>query len=133
VNLLTSLFDNKVSGEETIDGRKTWRMESEPKPGYKPANKGEIEALSSRRVSWFDEEDGIRIREVSTFVRATNSFQPGTIFDLTYTKVGADWVLADALLRADVKMLVAMRGRVESRQHYSEYRRFSVDSTLTTQ
>jgi hypothetical protein len=31
---IEQLFDNKVTGEETVLGRRAWRLESEPKPGY---------------------------------------------------------------------------------------------------
>lgn len=108
-------------------------MDSEPKPGYKSANKHEEEVMSSRRVNWFDEEDGIRIKETSIFVRAANSFQPGTTFDLDYIKIGEDWLLASAIMRVDMKMMPGVRGRIESRQRYSDYKRFSVHSTLTPQ
>jgi hypothetical protein len=133
LDLLPRLFDNKVTGEETISDRKTWRMESEPKPGYKPASKQEEEVMSGRRVSWFDEEDGFPVKETTIFVRATNSFQPGSTIDLNYIKIGEDWLLSDAIMRADMKVMPGIRGRVDSHQHYSDYKRFSVDSTLTPQ
>jgi hypothetical protein len=133
LNLLPRLFDNKVTGEETISGRKTWRMESEPKPGYKPASKEEEEVMSSRRMSWFDEEDGFPVKETTIFIRATNSFQPGSTIDLNYIKIGEDWLLSDATMRADMKMMPGIRGRVDSHQRYSDYKRFTVDSTLTIQ
>ncbi len=133
LDLLPRLFDNKVTGEETMSGRKTWRMESEPKSGYKPANKQEEEIMSSRRVNWFDQEDGFPIKETTIYVRATNSFQPGTIFDLDFLKIGDDWLPGDFTMHVDLKMLPGIHGRVESRQRYSDYKRFSVDSTLTPQ
>ena len=37
IDSIEQYLDRKVIGEETTLGRKTWRMESEPKPGYKPA------------------------------------------------------------------------------------------------
>jgi hypothetical protein len=132
-DVLARLFDNKVTSEETISGHKTWRVESEPKSGYNPVNKGEEEALAARRVSWFDQEDGLAIKETNIFVRATNSFQPGTIFEFDYMKVGDDWVLADAVMHVESKMMPGVHGRVESHQRYSEYKRFSVDSALTAQ
>lgn len=133
LDVLPRLFDNKVTGEETIAGRKTWRMESEPKPGYKPAGKNEEQVLNSRRVTWFDQEDGFPVREKTTYIRATNSFQPGSIIDLNYIKIGDDWLLSDAIMHADMKMAPGLHGRIESHQRYSDYKRFSVDSTLTTQ
>ncbi len=61
-------------------------------------------------MSWFDEEDGFRIKETTTFVRATNSFQPGSIIDLDYIKIGEDWLPADAIMHADIKMMPGVHG-----------------------
>jgi hypothetical protein len=133
LEFLPRLFDNRITGEETVLGRKTWRMESEPKAGYKPANKEEEEALASRRVNWFDEEDGYGIKENSLFIRATNSFQRGRTIDLEYLKVGDDWLPGNAIMRADMKMMPGIHGRAESQQRYSEHKRFTVDSNMTTQ
>jgi len=133
LDLFARLFDNRGTGEETIDGRKTWRVESEPKPGYKPANKQEEEILSARHLGWFDHEDGFRVKDTSIFIRATNSFQPGSIVDLDFMKIGADWVLANAVRHMDLKMMPGIHGRVDSHQLYSDYKRFSVDSALTPQ
>jgi hypothetical protein len=129
---LGRLFDNRVTGEETVLGRKTWRMESEPKSGYKPASKEDAEVIGARHVSWFDEEDGFTVKETIIFVRATNSFQPGSSLDFNFIKVDEDWLLGDSVMRAELKM-AGIHGRVESHQRYSEYKRFSVDSTLTPQ
>lgn len=129
---LGRLFDNKVSGEETVFGRKTWRMESEPRPGYKPANKEDAEVMGARHVSWFDREAGFIIKETTIFVRATNSFQPGSTIDFDYIKVGEEWLLGDWVMHAELKF-PGMHGRVESHQRYSDYKRFSVNSTLTPQ
>jgi hypothetical protein len=129
---LGRLFDNRVTGEETVLGRKTWRMESLPKPGYKPANKEEAEVMGARHVSWFDEDDGFNIKETTIFVRATNSFQPGSTIDFALIKVGEDWLQGDSVMRAELKF-PGIHGRVESHGRYSDYKRFSVDSTLTPQ
>jgi len=131
LDLLALIFDNKVTGEETVLGRTTWRMESEPKPGYKPANKAEEEALASRRVNWFDQEDGFSIKSKDSFVRAVNTVQPGTQIDWEWTKVGDDWLIGNTVMQADMKIVMGIHGRVESHQRFYDYKRFTVDSTMT--
>jgi hypothetical protein len=132
LELLLRLFDNKVTGRETINGRPAWKVESEPKPGVKPATKQEEEMLASHRATWFDEEDGNRIRELIEFHRAANGFQPGTVFDLQFARVGEAWLPGDAIIRASMKMAI-IRGSVESHQRYYDYKRFQADSTFTPQ
>ncbi len=132
LELLLRLFDNKVTGRETINGRAAWKVVSEPKPGVKAANRQEEEVLASSRTSWFDEQDGNRIRELIEFQRAANGFQPGTVFELQFAHVGEAWLLSDATIRASMKMAIA-RGRVESHQRYYDYKRFQADSAFTPQ
>jgi hypothetical protein len=130
LELLLRLFDNKVSGREIINGRAAWKVESEPKPGVKGGNKQEEEMLASSRTSWFDQQDGNRVRELIEFRRAANGFQPGTVFDLQFARVGEAWLPSDAIIRASMKITI-IRGSAESRQHYYDYKRFQADSTFT--
>ncbi len=130
LDLYTKLFDNKVTGEETVLGRKAWRMESEPKADAKPANSQEKEAVASRRVTWFDQEEGAPIREINVFIRAANGFQPGSKIDLQYRKVGDDWLPDNFSMWADLKMMAVIHGRVDSHQRYYDYKRFSVNSSI---
>jgi len=133
MEILGRIFDNKVTGEETVLGRKAWRMESEPRAGYKPADRQEEEALASRRVNWFDEEDGFAIRATSLFIRPANGFQPGTAIGVELLKVGEEWLPDSQAIRSDMKIMAGIHGRVDSRQHYYDYKRFTVDTTVTPQ
>lgn len=130
---LEKLFDNKLAGEETIAGRKAWRVESQPKAGYKPANKEESDALGTRRVTWFDQEEGVEIKRLDVFIRPTNGFQPGCEFESNYMKVGEAWVAQSFIMRYDVKFIAFIRGRGESRYRYYDYKRFEVESKVIVQ
>jgi hypothetical protein len=130
--LLLRLFDSKVTARDIINGRAAWKMESAPKPALKPANKQEEEMLASSRTNWFDEQDGNRVRERTEFQRAANGFQPGTVFDLQFARVGDSWLPSDAIIRASMKIAI-IRGSVEAHQHYYDYKRFQADSAFTPQ
>ena len=60
---IARMCDSKVTGEEMASGRMAWRVESLPKPDYKPANKDEEKFLSQRRVTWFDTAEGVAIKD----------------------------------------------------------------------
>ncbi len=132
LDLLETLFDNKVTGEETVLGRKTWRVESEPKPDRKPANKAEEQALSARRITWFDQGEGVEVKRRVEIQRAANGFQPGSVLEFEFGKVGDAWLLERQILRVDLKAMMVVRARAEFRFHYHDYKRFEVESTLTT-
>lgn len=133
VDKLEQFFNNKVTGEETVLGRRTWRMESEPKPDYKPTEKKDQEFLSARHISWFDQQDGQRIKWQDVFIRPANSFQPGTTFDWELTRIGDEWLLDSIVVRMDMKIVLGIHGRAESHQRFYDYKRFTVDSMFTPQ
>jgi len=132
LELVLKLFDNKVTAREIVNGRTAWKMESEPKPGIKPANKQEEEMLASRRTNWFDEQDGHRVRELIEFQHSASAFQPGTIFDLQFALHGEEWLVNDMRMHASLKAAF-IRDRLESHQHYYDYKRFEAESTFTPQ
>lgn len=131
--VLEKLFDNKVTGEESVGDRKAWRMESEPKADVKPENKKEAQTIASRRVVWFDEESGAVIRQSNEFVHTVDIFGQGSTTDILMMRIGDDWVIGDGYERAEMKILPGIHGGTESHQHFYDYKRFSVDSEFTPQ
>jgi hypothetical protein len=124
-------FQRTVTGEEMMLARKTWRMESEPNPGsYKPADKQEEQALATRQTIWFDQQDGVKIKEHIEFIRAANGFQPGSTTDFENVRIGDEWLLDNATFRMDVKLLLAIHPRAEIHVHFYDYKRFTVDSAM---
>ncbi len=122
---LQRLYDNTVSGEEVVNGHKTWLVQSKPKAGMKPATKEDEEAMCSLRATWFDQEEGVVLKERFTVMKATNSFQPGTQLDREFVKVGDAWLLDNYTWKGQSKLLPvnALRSRFESRSLFSGYKR----------
>jgi hypothetical protein len=133
LDVLERLFDNRLTGEEPVLDRKAWRVESEPKAGYKPANKEEEQILAARHVNWFDEQDGARIRSIQTFVRAANGFQPGTTIECDYVRSGDAWLPGTLTFRVDLKVMSVVHARGQTTLRFYDYNRFTVDSTLLPQ
>ena len=130
---LQRLFENKVTGEEIVRGRNTWRVESEPKPGIKPANKREEQEMSARHTTWFDRQEGMIVKERILFLREAKGFQPGCEIDNEYVKIGDAWLMDLAIWKGEMKALAVMHLRFESHQHYFDYKRFDVESTIAPQ
>ncbi len=83
---LQRLFDSRLTGEEMVGSRKAWRVESDAKPGAKPANQGEEELLAAHRTTWFDEESGIDVRRKTKYIRATHNIKAGTEAEIEWEK-----------------------------------------------
>ncbi len=134
LDLVDRFFEKKVIGEETVAGRKAWRMESEPKAGnYKPADKRGEQALATRQILWFDQQDGMEIKEHIEFIRAATGFQPGSTIDMESVKIGDDWLTDNVDFRFDVKLMLGIHPRAKLHSHLYDYKRFAVDSRLTSE
>ena len=88
--------------------------------------------LATRRTNWFDEQDGYRFHELIEFQQAANGFQPGTVLDLQFARIGDEWLASDVTMRVSMKAIF-IRGTVESHQRYYDYKRFQTDTTFTPQ
>jgi len=124
------IFDSRVTGEETVLGRKSWRVESVPKRGFHPATREERQTASTHRVTWIDEQDGVELKNLSTFFRAADNFQAGTQLEQEFGKVGADWLPATTVLRFDVTIGVMQHAYGETHIRDYDYKRFTVESRI---
>jgi hypothetical protein len=128
---LPRLFDSKVTGEEVIGGRKTWRIESDPKAGIKPANQGEEEILATHRVTWFDQEEGFDLRRSTTYPRKINKIDAGTHGEFEFAKVGDVWLPASQIFRGGAHFFPGINAFGDIHIRYYDYKRFTSESTFT--
>ena len=130
---IARMCDSKVTGEEMASGRMAWRVESLPKPDYKPANKDEEKFLSQRRVTWFDTREGVAIKYLEVFLRPTAGFQPGSEIEREFGKHGEAWLPDRTILRYDAKLYGVVHGRGEARYRFYDYKKFEAESKITIQ
>jgi hypothetical protein len=125
------LFDSKVTGEEEVNGRKAWRVESAPKPDATAKTPAEEEMLATKRIDWFDEEDGIQVRFRSTYVRNIHQLRAGHEMEAERGKVGDTWQFVSLTMRPNVKFMGGAI-HVTSPVHYRyyDYKRFTAESTF---
>jgi hypothetical protein len=127
---LKRLFDCTVTGEELVNGRKTWRMEAEPKPNYKPANADEQKMLNTRRTLWFDQTDGVEIKTVTLYTKTTDGFQPGTELETQFANSNGLWLADNLVFRFNLKAMAVVRIQGEARHRFYDYKLFQTDSKL---
>ncbi|MBY0502324.1 MAG: hypothetical protein K2X03_00340 [Bryobacteraceae bacterium] len=127
---LIPLFDLRLAGEETVGGRPAWKVIAEPKPNLKPKTPKETAALNSRRTLWFCQKEGVELQRLDQFLRATNGFQPGSEIEMQFGKMGEAWLIERLILRYRLKAMAVVRGQGETHYRYSNYQRFTAESTL---
>jgi hypothetical protein len=128
---LERLFDSRVTGEETVGGRKAWRVESDAKPDAQPADPGERELMAAHRITWFDEEEGIDVRRNTTYTHGVHNIKAGTEAEIEWGRIGEAWLPVSQIFRGQVDFLPGVSARPNKKYRYYDYKRFSVDATFT--
>jgi len=130
---LLTLFDNRVLGEEVVNGRNAWVVECSPKAGHAPANEHEKEVLSFGRKLWIDESESLPLRSVHTVVGPHIVFMPGTTITREYEKINGDaWLPISQILAGRLQFAKVIKPRVRTEYRYSKYQKFDVQSSITT-
>jgi hypothetical protein len=130
---IARMCNSTVTGQELVSGRMAWRVESLPRPGYKPANQEEAKFLNARRVTWFDSQEGAAVKFLEVFVRATAGLLPGTEIERVLGKHGDAWVKDSLDWRYSLKLYGVVRGQGVVHVRYYDYKRFDVKSKIVDQ
>ena len=130
---LLTLFDNRVLGEESVNGRKAWVVECSPKAGYTPANEREKEAVSFSRKLWIDEVENVSLKSVHTVVGPHIVLMPGTTVSWEYEKISGDaWLMASQVIEGHLQFAKIIKPHVRTEYSYTKYQKFDVQSSITT-
>ncbi|HEY4364982.1 MAG TPA: hypothetical protein VGN17_28725 [Bryobacteraceae bacterium] len=130
--MLFTHFENRIVGEEEVNGRRAWVIESVPKADRKPANDHERDVLSTRQKRWVDQADYNEARWQAVVVGDKSPLKPGTTFTIEFAKINDDAWLGTFLsidFRMEMMKFIKGAGRQESR--FSKFQKFDVQSTIT--
>jgi hypothetical protein len=130
---IVRMCDSTVTGQEMVSGRMAWRVESIPKPGYKPAGKEEEKFLNARRVTWFDSQEGAAVKFLEVFLRPTAGFLPGSEIERVFGKHGDAWLIDSLDLHYNTKLYGVVRGQGVMHLRCYDYKRFDVESRIVDQ
>ena len=136
---LLTLFENRVVGEEPVNGRKAWVIECTPRGDHVPASPHEQDVLSFRRTLWVDEAENVLARMIVTVGEAGLDSgdggllaSPGSSLTIESAKIdGHVWEPVRIVLEIERQAGKAVRpwGRTEYRD--SRFQKFDVESTVT--
>ena len=129
---LLTLFDNRVTGEEEIGGRKAWVIESTPRKDRTPATRHEKDIASFSKKLWIDEAENVELHAVYTVIEDHIYVKPGSTFTFEFQKINEDaWQLAALVVetRNTTAGVIQAQGRMEMR--FSNFKKFDVQSTVT--
>jgi hypothetical protein len=131
IELLEQYFETKLAGEETVLGRKAWRLEAVPRRDRRlDYKKGE--PVVTRVVIWLDQQEGAEIRQTTTYEASDPGRRSETEITEEYSKIGEAWLLNNARSRNDAKPGLTQHVYSETDIRRYDYKRFTVDSTIVT-
>lgn len=137
---LTTLFDNRIVGHETIGGRDTIEVESTPKLDAKPANDAEKSSLNWKETTWIDAADAMPARLEVESLKDEGHFARGMTTRIDFVRFvespsgdgqpqQAVWLQQGVVSKFHFKLMwIGLSG--ETDQTWSNFKRFHVDMRL---
>jgi hypothetical protein len=130
-------FDFKLLGEESRDGLPVWKIQAEPKPGYKPKD-GRADVLKKVRGTIWIDQAGYQWVAADIDVVDTISWgwfilriPPGAKISFGQTRVNEEvWLPKHIHVRADAKFGLLKTFRADLDIAYSDYRKFTTESKI---
>jgi hypothetical protein len=129
---MTKAMDFRLSGEDTVDGRRCFVLEGTPKPGYRPASRDAKVLKGMRGKMWIDEQQYQWVKVEAEVFRpvAFGLFiahvEPGTQFTLEQRPVeGNLWLPSHFSMRVKAKVLGYWSRNSTADETYWKYSRAS--------
>jgi hypothetical protein len=130
-------FNFKLLGEELRDGLPVWRIQAEPKPGYRPKDRRADLLKKVRGTLWIDKAGyqwvGAEINVIDTISWGwfVLRIPAGAKIDFEQTRVNDEvWLPKNVHIRADAKVGLLKTFRMDVSIAYSDYRKFRTESKI---
>jgi len=125
------IYDLRYTGEETMAGRRVWVIEGLPKPGFRPTNDQEKEALNYRLKVWLDQEDLVFSRVELEIITDRSRLQKGSAIrgDDVKSEDGV-WLPSEVRIDFQFRFFKLPGPRGDSVITFTDYHKFQVDSRV---
>lgn len=130
-------FDFTLLGEETIDGLPVWKIQAEPRPGFKP-REGRADLLKKvRGTLWIDQagyqwvKADIEVIDTISWGLFVLRIPAGAKISFSQMRVNDEvWLPRNVHIRADAKLALLKTYRADVDIAYSNYRKFRAESQV---
>ena len=137
---IPGLFNLRLEGEGTIDGRPVWIIAGEPRPGAKPKGRDAKVLLKVRGRMWIDKATGqwAKVEAETTDTIAWGVFlarlHPGAKLVFEQTQVDAEtWLPKRLFMSGDGRVGLVKRVAEDEEIDWRNYKKFTVDSKIVGQ
>jgi hypothetical protein len=131
-------FNFRLVGAEMIDGRDTWVLEGEPRPGFEPKHKDAKLLSKFRGRVWIDKAESQWVKlditaiDTISFGLFLARIHKGARIEVDLTKVNEEvWLPKQVQVRVDVRIGLVKNYREDIEQTFRDYKKFRTDSKVT--
>jgi hypothetical protein len=138
VKEVADAYDFKLAGIETLDGRETYVIDSEPRPGFEPKRK-EAKILPKFRFRvWIDRAENQWVKldaqciDTVSFGLFIARIHKGSRIVIDTTRVNDEvWLPRHVAMHVDVRVALLKNFNVEQDISYKDYKKFHAASRIT--
>jgi hypothetical protein len=131
-------FNFRLVGSEMIDGRDTWVLDGEPRPGYEPQHRDARMLNKVHGRVWIDKAEAqwvkLDITAIDTIAFGVflARIHKGARIVVDLTKVNEEvWLPKHVQFRLDVRLALVKNYREDIDQTFRDYKKFRTDSKIT--
>jgi hypothetical protein len=124
-------------GVESLDGRDTWVIDAEPRPGYQPHLKDARMLPKFRFRAWIDKEESqlkkldIQCIDTVSFGLVLARLHKGSRIVIEQARVNGDvWLPRHMAVKLDARVALLKEFNVEWDVSYRDYKRFHTDTKI---
>jgi hypothetical protein len=131
-------YNFRLTGSELLDGRDTWVLDAEPRPGYQPKSREAKVLPKLRGRIWIDKAE-IQWTKFDVTTTDTISFglflariHKGTHIVVEATRVNDEvWLPKHVSLHVDVRVALLKNFNEDIEQTFRDYKKFRTDTKFT--
>jgi hypothetical protein len=136
---IPDLFDLRLEGESTVDGRPVWVVSGAPRPGAEPKSRDAKVLLKVRGRMWIDKAtyQWAKVEAETTNTISWGLFlarlNPGAKLTFEQTEVNSEiWLPKRLFMTGSGRLGLIKRLSQDEQIDWSDYRKFTVDSKVVT-
>ena len=134
---IADAFDFRLAGVESMDGRETYVIDAEPRPGYRPLRKQAHILLKFRFRVWIDKAERQWMRLDAQFFDTVSfgwfvvRLHPGSCVSLKQTRINNEvWLPRHVNVKIDARVALLKNVKEDIDVAYSDYKKVRVDTRI---
>lgn len=138
VKEVADAYNFHLVGSEVMDGRDTWVLDAEPRPGYEPKSRDAKYLLKIKGRLWIDkaETQWVKMDVITTDTISFGAFlariHKGTRITIDTGRINEEvWLPKHVQFHADVRLALVKNFNVDVEQTFRDYKKFRSESKIT--